>query len=193
MKVLCLLGSPRPNGNSATIAKRFCDTAEKFGAEVQTFLLNRLTYQGCQACMTCKKKLDKCVLTDDLTPILDAVYGADVLVMASPVYFGEVSSQLKGFIDRTYSYLLPDYPTNPRPCRLPPGKKLLFIQTQGQPDKNQFGDIFPRYAYFFKWYGFEDTHLIRACGVMQKNDAARREELLAMAEDRAKKMVGPTS
>jgi multimeric flavodoxin WrbA len=191
MQVLCLLGSPRLNGNSSAIAKRFCETAEDLGAQVQTFALNQLTYKGCQACMTCKTELDRCVLQDDLTPVLDAVYDTDLLVMASPVYFGEVSSQLKGFIDRTYSFLLPDYPTNLRPCRLPAGKKLLFIQTQGQPDTNQFNDIFPRYEYFFKWYGFKDNQLIRACGVMDKDDAAGRSDVMASAEKTANDLILP--
>mgnify|MGYP006292639319 CR=1 FL=1 len=191
MKVLCLLGSPRLKGNSSAIATRFCETARDLGAQIQTFTLNSLTYQGCQACMTCKTKSDRCVLKDDLTPVLEAVYDTDLLVMASPVYFGEVSSQLKGFIDRTYSFLLPDYPTNPDPCRLSRGKKLLFIQTQGQPDENQFGDIFPRYEYFFKWYGFEDNKLIRACGVMDKNDAAGRSDLMALAGKTAREWLAP--
>lgn len=191
MNVLCLLGSPRLNGNSATIAKRFSQTAEGRGAQVETVALNRLTYRGCQACMSCKTKLEKCVLKDDLTRVLDAVHGTDILVMASPVYYGEVSSQMKGFIDRTYSYLVPDYVTNPKPSRLPPGKKLLFIQTQAQPDETQFGDIYPRYAYFFKWYGFDDNHLIRACGVMGPKDAEDRQDVLGEAERLADELVQP--
>ncbi|MGD9505996.1 MAG: flavodoxin family protein [Syntrophobacteraceae bacterium] len=54
MKIICLLGSPRKNGNSAAIAERFCETAKKSGAEVQTFALNELNFRGCQACMACK-------------------------------------------------------------------------------------------------------------------------------------------
>jgi multimeric flavodoxin WrbA len=189
MEIVCLLGSPRPKGNSTIIAKHFCETAEKLGATVQTFALNKLKFRGCQACMTCKTKLDKCVLKDDLGEVLDEVREAGVLVMATPVYYGEVSSQLKAFIDRTYSYLVPDYPTNPKPCRLPPGKKLVFIQTQGHPDENQFADIFPRYDYFFKWYGFDESHLIRACGVFDKGDVVSREDVLNLAEQTAKRIM----
>lgn len=189
MKVVCLLGSPRLKGNSATIAKCFCEIAEKQGAEVQTFALNKLKYRGCQACMTCKTKLDRCVLEDDLTEVLDALREAHVVVMASPVYYGDVSSQLKGFIDRTYSYLTPDYATSGNPSRLPPGKKLVFILTQGQPDEDRFADVFPRYAYFFKWYGFNDNHVIRACGVMEKGDVKERPDVLKLAEETAKSVL----
>jgi multimeric flavodoxin WrbA len=189
MKIVCLLGSPRLKGNSAAIAKRFCESAEKGGASVRTFALNDLRYRGCQACMTCKTKLDRCVLEDDLTEVLAAVRETDVLVMASPIYYGEVSSQLKGFIDRTFSYLVPDYTATPNPSRLSPGKKLVFILTQGHPDEKQFADVFPRYEYFFKWYGFSGNHLIRACGVMGRGDVENRKDVIALAEQTAAKLM----
>ncbi|MGA2935586.1 MAG: flavodoxin family protein [Syntrophobacteraceae bacterium] len=188
MKIVCLLGSPRENGNSATIANRFCDTAERLGAEVQTFVLNKLEYRGCQGCMACKTKLDRCALEDDLTEVLDAVCETDVLVLASPVYYGDVSSQLKAFIDRTYSYLASDYLTNPKPCRLAEGKKLVFILTQGNPDQERFAGIFERYDYFFRWYGFTDSHLIRACGVRGLGEVAAHENVMRLAETMAEKI-----
>lgn len=189
MKIICLHGSPRPGGNSTFIANRFCETAEKRGAEIDHFYLNKLKFRGCQACMTCKTKLERCVLKDELTQVLDAVREADVLVMATPIYYGDVSSQLKAFIDRTFSYLVPDYATNPDPSRLAPGKKLVFIQVQGHPDENQFNDVFPRYDFFFKWYGFSESHLIRACGVMEKGEVESRDDVMKIAEDTAGKVA----
>ena len=189
MKIVCLLGSPRPKGNSAAIARKFCETAEGSGADVETFALNKLKYRGCQACMTCKTKLDRCVLKDDLAEVLDAVRNSDVLVMATPVYYGEVSSQLKAFIDRTFSYLVPDYVTNPNPSRLSPGKRLVFIQAQGHPDENLFNDVFPRYNGFFKWYGFEEGNLVRACGVRDKGDVEKNEDVMKLAEETARKII----
>ena len=189
MKIVCLLGSPRPKGNSVMIADRFCRTAEAGGAEIQTFALNKLKYRGCQACMTCKTKLDRCVLKDDLTQVLDAIRDADILVMASPIYYGEVSSQMKAFIDRTFSYLVPDFATNPQPSRLTPGKKLVMILAQGDPGEELYADVFPRYTSFFKWYGFEESHLIRACGVLGPGEVARREDVMNQAEELARKLA----
>lgn len=187
MNIVCLLGSPRAQSNSSAIAKRFTDTAEKSGAKVKTYTLNNLNYRGCQGCMACKGTLDKCVLNDDLAEVLDAVQQADVLVMASPVYYGEISSQLKGFIDRSFSYLKPDFMTNPNPARFAPGKKLVFALTQGQPEE-AFSDIFPRYDFFFKWYGFRESHLIRACGIGGPGEIEARQDILAMAEEIARKV-----
>jgi multimeric flavodoxin WrbA len=190
MKVVCLFGSPRPKGNSTLIANRFCDKAEQLGAKVEKFSLNKLNYRGCQACMTCKTKLDKCVLKDDLSQVLDSIHDADILVLASPVYYGDVTSQMKAFVDRTFSYLVPDYTTNPNPSRLERGKKLVFIQVQGSAYENQFDDIFTRYEYFFKWYGFGDAHLIRGLGLFALQDAEKDEKILQLAEQTAQQLIG---
>ena len=188
MKIVALLGSPRTDKNSATIANRFTATAAQFGAEVSTFELNRLDYRGCQGCYACKKTLDHCVLQDDLTAILDAVRGADLLLLASPVYYGDVTAQLKGFIDRTFCYLKPDYPTNPEPSRLAP-KQLVFVIAQGHPDEKLFADIFPRYEMFLKWMGFADCRLLRACGIGPARIDAPSEEILDQAEALARELV----
>lgn len=192
MKLVTLLGSPRLKGNSATIAERFCDTARDLGAEVQIFALNELEYRGCQGCMICKTKLDRCVLDDDLTAVLDAVRVTDVLLLASPVYYGDLSSQLKGFIDRTFSYLVPDYVTNPQKSRLSPGKKLVLVLTQGNPDEEQFADVFPRYDYFLRMYGFDYSRVIRACGVRRPDEARGREDVMHLAEYTAAQLFGRT-
>jgi len=188
MKIVTLLGSPRSHGNSATVAGRFTETAEQLGAGIRTFELNRLTYRGCQGCYACKKKLDHCVVEDDLTEVLTAVQEADLVVLASPVYYGDVTAQLKGFIDRSYSYLKPDYITNPQPSRLGP-KKLVFIITQGHPDETLFADIFPRYDQFLKWLGFTETRLIRACGIGPATVDAVPVATLEQAEALARELV----
>jgi multimeric flavodoxin WrbA len=189
MKIVSLLGSPRSKGNSAAIANRFTETAAKLGAETRTFELNRLSYRGCQGCYACKKNLDRCGLKDDLTEVLAAVQEADVLVLASPVYYGDVTAQLKGFIDRSFSYLKPDYLSNPQPSRLG-HKKLVFVLTQGHPDEALFADIYPRYDGFLKWMGFTDTRLIRACGIGPSSVVdVVPEDALQQAEEAARALM----
>lgn len=128
--------------------------------------------------MMCKTKSERCVLKDDLANVLAAAGEADVLVLASPVYFGDVSAQMKAFIDRTYSYLKPDYATAIDRSRLKSGRKLLFILTQGHPDESFFSDIFARYKLFFQWYGFDNVKLVRACGMSGDNAVASREDVI---------------
>lgn len=190
MKIVNVLGSPRENGNSATIAKRFCDRAMKLGAEIRTFTLNKLEYRGCQGCMACKTGLDKCALEDDLTEVLEAVRETDALVVASPVYFWDISGQLKTFIDRTFSYLVPDFITNPNKSRLAPGKKLVCILAQNNRDRSSFPDIFRKIDYFFNAYGFVDRQLIRAFGVNEPGEVAAHEDVMMQAEKTAEKLCG---
>ncbi len=187
-KVVCILGSPRKSGSTATIAARFLEVAEAQGAEIRSFHLNSMSYKGCQGCMACKRGSEECVLKDDLSEALTAARESDVLVMASPIYFGDMTAQIKAFIDRSYSFLKPTYLTEPNPTRLAPGKTCVFILTQGCPDESTF-DIFSKYEMFFSWYGF-DNHLIRGVGLSADNNASDRPELLARAEALAKEILG---
>ena len=188
MKILSILGSPRSGKNSARIANRFTETAASLGADIRTFELNRLTYRGCQGCYACKKGHDRCVLNDDLTQVLDAVHEADLVLLASPVYFGDVTSQLKGFIDRSYSFLTPEYMTGNEMTRLSP-KKLLFVLCQGHPDESLFADIYSNYEGFLKWMGFSERRLIRACGYGPLTTDLIPEKILKQAEDVAREML----
>ena len=170
-KIVCVLGSPREGGNSETIARKVLETAESIGAQSQVFTLNDLTYKGCQACMSCKTTSQECVVEDDLKPVLAAIREADVLVMASPIYFGQVTGPLWTFIDRAYSLLGPDFRTNPNPGRLSLGKKCVLITTQGNPDAAAC-DIVPTYTAFLKRFGYEEVVAIRGIGLADQTDAA---------------------
>ncbi len=188
MKVTCLLGSPRKNANSSLIAERFCAAAKGIGAEIKTFKLNDLNFRGCQGCYVCKTKLDRCVLKDDLTEVLEAVRETDVLVLASPVYFWDVTAQMKAFLDRTFSYLVPDFLTNPKRSRLAPGKKMVLILTQNNPDKNSFTHIFEKFDYFFRGNGFTETRQIRAFGAREPGEVEKDMEVMELAAKTAEEL-----
>ncbi len=191
-KIVCVLGSPRQNGNSEAIARKFIETAESLGAQCETFNLYKLDFKGCIACMACKTGSEECVIKDGLKEVLAAVKDADILVMTSPIYFGQVTGELKCFIDRMYSFLTPNYVTDAaNRSRLAKGKKCLFIATQGNPD-GSFYDVFPStYGKFFgpEWFGYE-CEVIRGIGLRDKTDAANNPDLMKQAEEAAKRMVG---
>jgi multimeric flavodoxin WrbA len=146
MRIINILGSPRSSGNGATIAQLLLDALAKPENQINTHALNTLGYRGCQACMSCKKTTDRCAVKDDLTPVLEDVRAADVVILSTPVYFGEITAQAKGFVDRLYSFLGPDYRTNPHSSRLSHGKQLVLILPQGNPDETAFADLIPRYT-----------------------------------------------
>lgn len=186
MKIVAVLGSPRPQGNSAGLARALLAAAREQGAEVQEFTLNKLDFRGCQGCLTCKTKSDTCVLEDDLAAVLQAVKEADVLVLASPVYFGDLSGQLKCFFDRTYSLINPDFSS-----RLPAGKKAVLVLVQGMPEQAQFADIFPRYERWLKIYGFDPIYLLRGVGVRDLGDIERQSALLEQAVALGRELATP--
>ncbi len=190
MKITCLLGSPSKNSNSAAIAARFTETAATLGAEVETVVLNQLTYRGRQACLACKKSSDKCVLEDGLAGVLESLKEADIIIMALPVYCSDIPGQVKCFIDRTYSYMKPNYLSDSNPSRVPLGKKLVFIITQGAPVVEMFADVPERYQSFLKRsMGFGETYLIRGVGVGGGGAIGVPDQYLEKAEELARSIV----
>ena len=103
--------------------------------------------------------------------------------MATPVYIREITTLLRAFVERTYSFYLPDFHTNPKPSRLKPGKKLVFVQVQGQADDKLFADIFPRIEPLFKRYGYAVMHVARICGVRNPGEAEGRNDALNLMEN----------
>jgi multimeric flavodoxin WrbA len=193
MKIVTLFGSPRPNGNTAALAKTFNKTAEELGADIQTFLLNKLDAKGCQACDECKVKTDHCVIKDDLSDVLESVKNADVLVAATPIYFAEITAQLKIFIDRCYSYLEP-FTTMPKDSRLKAGKKFVLITAQNR-GEDMFAEVCTKYRMIFEFLGFKETYLIRGCDLLEKDalTTKNRQDLIDLAKDTARKVVKPVA
>lgn len=169
MKTVCLVGSPRRDGNSDTLAKNFLQQAQSFGAPVETFALSELQYSGCKNLFHCKTGSDRCGQLDDLTPVLAAISQAQVLVLASPVYFTSISGQLKLAIDRFFSFFVPDYPTATQKSRLGNNRHLVFLQTQGEP-QDRYADLLESFSVSFRGLGFDKQHLVRACGVRKPGD-----------------------
>jgi multimeric flavodoxin WrbA len=163
MKITAIMGSPRKNGVTSRIAGKFLDQAESKGAEVQRYFLNKMDYKGCQGCHLCKSKSESCVIKDDLTPALDSLVNSDILVFSSPIYFWDVTGQFKCFFDRTWSLVKPDYMTNPHPVRMDPGKKVLWISSQGDVEE-KYKETVDKYTGFLAMFGCE-THSIRAFGM----------------------------
>ncbi|WP_147822190.1 flavodoxin family protein [Salidesulfovibrio onnuriiensis] len=189
MNVVTILGSPRKKGNSSSIARAFTETAQELGAQTRTYHLNSLDFRGCQGCYACKTKQETCILKDDLTEVLQAIHEADVVVMASPVYYWDVSGQFKSFVDRTYSFLRPDFFNRPDPCRLPAGKKGLLVLTQGAEAK-EHQDVPQKYEHFMEFYGMTVRKTIRASAIYESASAQERDSHVREAEALAREWCG---
>ena len=105
MKTIVLNGSPRKNWNTALMLKEARKGAEAAGAETEYVDLFDLSYTGCRSCLACKRKGGercKCFWKDDLSPLLDRIFAADALIIGSPIYLGDVTSQVHGLIERLH-------------------------------------------------------------------------------------------
>jgi FMN-dependent NADH-azoreductase len=107
MKTLILKGSPRKDGNTATMADRFVAGLKDVGhEEIVEFHLNDLEIRPCQACNGCfRPPYSGCVLDDDFQKIFPTFRDADLVVFAAPIYWWHLCAQMKTFVDRMHPML----------------------------------------------------------------------------------------
>lgn len=104
-KVVVLSTSLRSNSNSELLAKSFVEGTKESGNEVEYISLKNKDIRFCIGCLACQK-LGHCVIKDDVTDIIDSVLYADVVVWATPIYYYEMSGQMKTLIDRLIQCIL---------------------------------------------------------------------------------------
>ena len=104
-KIIIIDGGPRKTMNTASMLEKFAEGARSVSEEIEvkTIRLYDMEYKGCMSCMACKlkgKAVNVCKYRDALTPLLEEVAQADGLIMGSPIYFSEVTAQLRAFLER---------------------------------------------------------------------------------------------
>ena len=101
MRVLILNGSPRPKGNTKQLIQAFCEGLETAGHEYGVYDVCKMNIHGCLACEYCHTKGNgQCVQKDDMQYVYHELQEAEMLVIASPIYYHGLSGQLKCVIDR---------------------------------------------------------------------------------------------
>ncbi|MBQ9048631.1 MAG: flavodoxin family protein [Solobacterium sp.] len=168
MKILILNGSPRIKGNTSSMTAVFTEAAEQHGHQVKEFHVCRMSIKGCLACEYCHGQgHGACVQKDDMQQIYAELKDAEMLVIASPIYYHGISGQLKCVIDRFYSAL---YPAAPKSL-----KKVAMILSSGDPDMYD-GAKFSFDGDFLGYLGLQD------CGIVTNHDENPVQKLREMAE-----------
>ena len=103
-KIVVITGSPRKNGNSFAMTDAFIKAAEAKGHTITRFDAALQKVSGCRACTTCFKTGKACSFDDDFNKIAPAILEADAVVFTTPVYWYSYPAQIKGVIDRLYSF-----------------------------------------------------------------------------------------
>ncbi len=134
MKALILMGSPRKEGNTASLLKPFVKTLEEKGVGCTTFDVYDMDLRPCVACRTCQKdwSIFGCPQDDDMQSIFDAAMEADLIVVASPIYSWYCTPPVKNALDRLVYGMNKYYGEEMGPS-LWKGKKMALISTCGYP------------------------------------------------------------
>jgi len=165
--IAVLSGSPRKGGNTDKLAAAFIDGAESAGKKVNLFRIADMNISGCLGCGHCFEEKGVCVLKDDMVQILNALRKADAIVFASPIYFFNISAQLKIAIDRTYALLHEERPT----------KRAAMLITCGAGGVKAAEAAVAMYHHMRAYSKWSDAGVIIVPGLHNPGEIDRREEL----------------
>ncbi len=186
MKVLGIMGSPRIKGNTDLLLEEALKGAKSQGAEVEKIVVDKLKISPCKEYLGCFKD-GNCVIRDDMDDIYPKLLGADVVIIASPMFFYGVSSQAKALIDRCQAlwarkHILKQSLPNG-------GRKGAFIAVGATKGKRLFEGAILTVKYFFEAIGVEyaDELLIR--GVDARGEIKEHPIALSDAFELGKRVV----
>ena len=126
-KIIGFSGSPRKQGNTEFLVNKILSGAKEKGAETKLINLSELKVGGCKSCFYCKKN-EGCAIKDDMQEIINEIKNADSIIIGSPIYMWQMTSQTKAFVDRLFSFY-----NSPLSGALN-GKKCILAFTHGSPD-----------------------------------------------------------
>lgn len=146
MKVIAINGSPKgQSSNTNIMVNAFLAGAEEAGAKTDNIFLAEKNINHCRGCFSCwLNEEKKCVIKDDMEEVLGGLLGVDILVLASPLYFDNISGILKTFMDRSIVGADPHFDKDAngecRHFKLPdvPSPKLVMISNCGFPERSHF-------------------------------------------------------
>ena len=162
MRIVILDGSPRRGGNTDALVDSFVRGASD-GNDIIVFRVSDMDIAPCTGCESCFRSPDHgCCRRDDMLRIYDAMSGSDVLVLASPVYFYGISSQLKKVIDRFHTPMRNDFAIR--------SAAIMLVGAADLP--NLFDPILMQYRMALEFFGLEDLGSVLVRGVRGKGDIA---------------------
>ena len=170
MKIIGICGSPRKNGNSAAMLDAALAGAAEHGGLTERIELFDLRYSGCKSCFACKRlggdSFGRCALRDDLTEVLDKILNADAVIIATPLYFGEVPGAVRNLFERLWFPGLKyakDFST-----AFPKRVKVRLIYTMNVADHRFYQNVIQSHRQNFMMLG--NTEVLTAEDTLQFDD-----------------------
>lgn len=182
-KIVILKGSPRRKGNTCTLADALANGARENGAAVEEFFLQKMNIKPCNACNACiNQPAKECVIEDDMQQIYPALRSADSIVIASPIYWFNMSAQIKLVIDRLYGLVEP----NRQVLR---GKKIAIVLAYGDTNRATSGanNAIRSFEETFQYIGANIVEIIHG-SAMDAGQIKQNQELMDAAYELGKKL-----
>ena len=173
-KVLIITGSPRLKGNTNALATAFASGAVAAGNEVEVFDAATANLNGCHADKSCEQR-GCCGQKDDGVRMNELMREADVLVLASPVYWSGFTSQIKTAIDRFYQF---SFPKGRETLHI---KDLYLIAASANPDSAMFNDVVHAYEQLCELLHFDKGGTLLCPGLAGADDLENHQEFLEKA------------
>lgn len=177
-KILILNGSPRRKGNTAALIEAFTAGAESAGHQVKRFDVALMDIHPCRGCCAGGKDPDHpCVQRDGMEEIYPVYKEADIVVLASPMYYWSISGQLKCAFDRLFAVteLDPNYVT-------PVKEAVLLMAAEGEGEDNE-APVRDYYHALLRRIGWTDRGILFAGGNMAASDISKHPEQLEAARN----------
>ncbi|MDY6905997.1 MAG: flavodoxin family protein [Thermodesulfobacteriota bacterium] len=188
-KIAAIYGSPRRNGNTATLLKSAIDGAITAGSRVDEIILRDYRISPCLEIYGCKKN-GECVIKDEFQMVRDRVLACDGIIVATPVFFYTVSAHLKIFMDRCQSLWVKKYWIDNTPYnQWTPKRQALVIAAGATKGKKLFDGTMLTMKYFFDVLdtSIQDSLLVR--GLDFEGDALTHPEHLETAFQRGEALA----
>ena len=181
VKIIAIYGSPRRDGNSATLLKQAVAGARQEGAQVEEVVLRDYKISPCMEIYACIKT-GQCAIRDDFPEILEKLESSNGIMLASPIFFYSVSAHTKIFMDRCQSLWVKKYWID----KVPFGKwtakrKGLFISAGATKGKKLFEGVLLTVKYFFDVLDMELWNSLLYRGLDFEGDVLKHPEYLKQA------------
>jgi multimeric flavodoxin WrbA len=180
-KILAIYGSPRRNGNTASLLRKAVEGAREEGAAVNEIVLRDLKISPCLEIYGCKKT-GRCVIQDDFQAVYDQLLECDGLMLASPIFFYTVSAHTKILMDRCQSLWVKKYWIEKAPFgKKDRSRKGLFISVGATKGKRLFDGALLSVRYFFDPLDMELWRALLYRGLDFEGDVEKFPEYLRAA------------
>ena len=189
MKVLGLFGSPRRGGNTEILLEKALKGAEREGAEIERLYLSDLKITPCTECHGCDSTGD-CVILDEMQKIYPKLLEADIIILASPIFFYGVTAWAKTLIDRSQALWAKKYLVNdPAMGKRGKRRKGFFISVGATKGQKVFEGAILTVKYFFDALNTEYTGELVYRGIDGKGEILKHPKALEQAREAGRKLV----